>query len=495
MRSENFADKVQSEGVTRRVVKGGLWVFLLRATERGVSLARLVIVARLLVPYDFGVLGIALLTATVLDTFSQTGFHSALIQKKQHVESYLNSAWTVIVMRGFAIFAVLYFIAPSVASFFGVPESKSVIRVIGLAGVMQAFTNIGIIHFQKDLEFNKFFTYRMSGTIADFCVTVPLAFFLKNVWALVFGMLVGNLVRCIVSYMVHQHRPRFNLELEKVRELFTFGKWILGSSAMIFLINQGDDILVGKLLGATLLGLYQMAFTISNVPAAELSVAFSEVTFPAYSKLQDSPERLRQGFVKTLQLTSLVSIPLAAGLTVLAPDLTMIFLGEKWMPMVPALRVLAVYGMLRALGTANISLFRGSGNPQVDTRLQFARLLIFAILLYPLTRVWGIVGASMAVFISGLAVFGPQVINALRMVGLEYVHYWRGIGVAFISALLASCIVWIVKPLIQPVGLAMLVSLSAGALVLYGSAVMFFDRYLAYGALKTVRELLVLIRE
>ena len=119
-----------SENLSKRVVKGGAWVFALRIVSRGLGLVRLVILARILAPADFGLMGIALLAMATLDTFSQTGFNAALIQKKEDVESYLNSAWTITIFRGIVLFVVLYFSAPYVATFFKSTEAKPIIQVI-----------------------------------------------------------------------------------------------------------------------------------------------------------------------------------------------------------------------------------------------------------------------------------------------------------------------------------------------------------------------------
>jgi len=160
------------ETLSQKVVKGGFWVFFLRIVNRGFSLVRLIILARILSPDDFGLMGIALLTMSTLETFSQTGFQAALIQKKEDIRSYLNSAWTVLILRGTILFVILYFIAPYAAIFFNTPEAKPIIRVIGFAILFKAFTNIGVTYFQKELEFNKEFIYQFSGTLADFIVAI-----------------------------------------------------------------------------------------------------------------------------------------------------------------------------------------------------------------------------------------------------------------------------------------------------------------------------------
>lgn len=392
----------ESQSLSQRVVQAGFWAFALRIVDRLFSLARTIVLARVLSPDDFGLFGIALLALSALETFTQTGFQAALIQRKEDVRPYLDTAWTVQAIRGVALAIILFGIAPYVAIFFGEPNAAQLLRVLGLSMVFQGLTNIGVVFFQKELEFHKQFMYMFSGTLADFGVAIPAALILHNAWALIFGLLAGNLVRMIASYFVHPYRPRFRLERAKTRELYTFGKWILGSSILVFFLNQGDDILVGKLLGATMLGFYQMAYRISNMPATEITHVISQVTFPAYSKLQDNIPKLREAYLKTLQLTALLSFPIAGLIFILAPDFTKIFLGEQWMPMVPAMQVLALWGLSRSIAATTGSLFNGIGNPRINTWLQLAKLILIAIFIYPLTMLWDITGTALAVAAAAL---------------------------------------------------------------------------------------------
>jgi O-antigen/teichoic acid export membrane protein len=386
--------------LSQRTARGGFWVFSLRIVQQIFGLARLVILARILAPSDFGLMGIALLTMSTLETFSQTGFQAALIQKKENIESYLDAAWTVLILRGLLLFGILYFAAPFVAVFFDTSEAKPIIQVIGFSALLQAFTNIGVIYFRKELEFNKEFIYQFAGTLADFIVAISAVLILKNVWALVFGMLAGNAARCFVSYLIHPYRPHLSRDLAKAKELFGFGKWVLGSSILIFLITQGDDIFVGKLLGATALGFYQLAYRISNIPATEITHVISQVTFPAYSKLQDNIPKLREAYLRVLKVTAFLSFPIAGLIFVLAPDFTKIFLGEKWMPMVPAMQVLVFAGLVRSIAATSGYIFYAVGKPKIDMRWQIVRLSVLAALIYPFTIKWGILGTSIVVFLS-----------------------------------------------------------------------------------------------
>lgn len=397
---KNF--KNPDNNLSARVIKSGFWVFSLRTTQRLLQLAKLIILARLLNPSDFGLMGIALLTIATLETFSQTGFQAALIQKKENTKPYLDTAWTVLILRGFILFAILYLIAPYIAIFFKVQEAKLIIQIIGVSVLFKALTNIGVIYFRKELEFNKEFLYQFSATLADFFVAVPIALIFRNVWALVFGLLASNLVRLIMSYLIHPYRPRFSLNLEKAKELFGFGKWVFGSSILIFLITQGDDAFVGKFLGITMLGFYQLAYRISNMPATEITHVISQVSFPVYSKLQDNIAKLKEAYLKILQVTTFLSFPIAGLIFVLASDFTRIFLGEKWMLMVPAMQMLALWGLIRSVGATTGPVFYGTGRPKIATKLQFVQLILLIIFIYPLTVRWGILGTSLSVVFASL---------------------------------------------------------------------------------------------
>jgi O-antigen/teichoic acid export membrane protein len=404
-----------SESLTHRVVISGFWVFTLRILQKVIGLVKLVILARVLTPEDFGLIGIALLTIGTLEMLCTTGFQQALIQKKENIDSYLNTSWTVSILRGSLLFLILLIIAPYAATFFSSSESKSIIQVVAVSMLFQAFTNVGIIYFRKDLEFNRQFIYELVGSIVEFIVSVSTVLILRNVWSIVFGVLAGNLTTCLMSYYVHPYRPRLNIDFGKAKELWNFGKWVSGTSILNFLITQGDDIFVGKLLGATALGFYQMAYRISNVPATEVSHVISQVIFPAYSKLQNDIPKLRRAFLQTVESSALISLPLAAFIYMLAQDFVYLFLGEKWDASISAIKVLALWGAIRSVSSSMGPLFNALGKPRIITITQFIKLIIIAVMIYPMTKKLGIVGTCIAITIPPLVIDLPLLFYRTRV--------------------------------------------------------------------------------
>lgn len=480
---------LNADSVSRKVVKGGVWVFSLRVLNRGLGFVRTIILARLLLPGDFGLLGIAMLAASTLDALSQTGVQAALIHKKGDVTEYLDVAWTTLAFRGVFLFAVLFVSAPYIAHFFDSDQARLVIMVIAVNMLLTGFGNIGIIFFQKEIEFNKQFIYELTATIVDLTVSISLAFVLRNVWALVWGGLAKNVTRFILSYILHPYRPRIRFNREKFYDLFGYGIWISGSTILVFLVTQGDDIFVGKVLGVTALGLYQVAYLLSNLPTTEITDVISRVTFPAYSMLQSDPIRLREAYARILQITAFVSVPIAAGIFVLGQEFTNVFLGPKWLPMVPVLEILAVAGLVGSITATTKPIFLGIGKPNIDTTWQIVRLVVLVGLIYPLSLRWSIAGAAIAVLMSTFISSIGFVIMAVRVTVWSYKDFMKMVTLPVVNAAVMMSVIMIIQRTFDKIGLWQFVLLVGSGILTYACVTVIFDKLLNYGMFKIIREI------
>ncbi|MFH1061438.1 MAG: lipopolysaccharide biosynthesis protein [Candidatus Omnitrophota bacterium] len=435
--SQYSQDKTPS--LARKIVHGGMWMFLLRIIEKLLGLIRLIVVARLLSPKDFGLLGVAALITAILNIFFESGFNQALIYKKEKIKKFLNTAWTVQVLRGLFIFAIIYLIAPFAATFFNEPKSLNIIRVFAFTQVIDGFKNIGLIYFQKEIEFKKQFLCSIIPEIIALIATIWTAYILHNVWALVIGAIVCSVFILIFSYLMQPYRPKFEFDFNKFKSLMSFGKWVIGYGILGFLILQGDDILVGKVLGAAALGLYQMAYRISNLPATQITHVIIQVTFPAYAKLQDDIPRLREAYLRVLKIIAFVSFPLAGLIFIFCPIFTNIFFGEKWMAMVPAMQVLSAFGLIRSLTATTGPIFIGLGKPKIMTYLSSIQLIIMVIIIYPLTKKWGILGTAIATLIPNLVTPVLASAELLKIIKCSLKNFLLPIIVPLISGLVMLC--------------------------------------------------------
>ena len=469
---------VKSENsIFHKVIRGGSWVLALRFVEKGLSTVKIIILARILSPNDLGLFGIALLTLSILEAFSQTGFNTALIQKKGDTKGYLNSAWSMSALRGLILFSLLYFLAPYASIFFNAPESSYIIRVLSFSVVLKGFNNIGLIYFQKELKFKKIFVSNSVPTIIEFVTVVSFAFILRNVWSLVIGQLIGSVTALIAGYLIHPFRPKINIEIKKIKELFSFGKWIMWSTILFFFITQGDDIFVARFLGITALAFYQLAFRIANIPTTEIAHVFSMVTFPAYSKIQDNLPRLQESYLRVLQLVAFLSFPISGFILVLAPEFTTIFLGEKWLDIVPTMQVLVVAGMVRSIAHTAAPIFIAVGKPQIDTKLSIVRLLIIAIIIYPLSVKFNILGVSIAVVVSIFVVNFGFLYNVLKVTKCDINNIFKAIRFSFFNALILVVTISLLKKIFLINSTFTFLLYVCIGIFMYLSTTYFFDKY------------------
>jgi len=449
----------------QKMVQGGAFISSLKIIRKVLSLIRLVVIGRILAPSDFGLMGIALLTMSALETFSTTGFSHALIQKKENTHNYLDAAWTVLIIRGFIIFIMLYLAAPYVAVFFHSPAVRPIIQVLGFTTFIHAFSNIGVVFFQKELEFNKVFISRFVGISTNFIVAILAALMLRSVWALVLGLFAENVVNLIVSYLIHPYRPNFSKDFGKAKELFGFGRWVLGSNMLIFIGEHIDDIFVGRVLSAMALGFYQMAYRISNMLETEITQVISSVAFPAYAKIQDQKARVQKAYFRIMRLTLAISLPITAGMVLLAPEFTQVFLGEKWIPMVKAIQLLAVAGLIKSVVSTGSPLFSGSGYPNYEFYMQLLRGFIILLVIYPLIEVMGISGAAIGVILSVAGMLIIWYPFSQKIIRVSWYRYFETFWPPLFCSLVMTGSIYIAKLYWNPVGQSLVVGISIFSMI------------------------------
>ncbi len=454
----------------QKAIRGGFWVFVARIVSRAFSFLRLIILVRLLAPEDFGLMGIALLSLATLETFSETGFNQALIQKQKVGKRDLDTAWTISLIRGCVLFLILFLAAPFLAIFFNSPQSGLVVRLIAFGLLFNGLINSGIVFFQKEIDFKKQFFYQLSGDLTDFIVAVSLALLWRNVWALVLGFLAGTLVRMAFSYFIHPYRPRWRWDFQKTKMLFQFGKWIFLANLIIFFLTQGDDAFVGKFLGVAALGFYQVAYRFSNLPATEITHVVSRVTFPTYSKLQKDLSQLREAYLNTLSLVSFIALPLAIGLFVLAPEVVKILLGDKWLPIVPVLRILSLFGIIRAITGVGGSVILAVGKPQLIAYVTSIQLAMMIGLIYPFSMRWNIAGVSLVVFLVSLISLPAQHL-IIKQIELGWGKWLKTLGPPVVASVLMALALGTIKYFLRTTSLASLLLLIFLGMIVYSGVI------------------------
>lgn len=439
-----------SGSLTSISITSGVWMGATQVLGRGMQLLMVIILANMLTPTEFGIAGVALVVASALNRFSQLGLDAALIQNaKSNVDRYLNTAWLMNVGRGTVLGLLLIAVSPLAVMLFDMPMLAVILPVMALGPFFDGIRNPGIVYMTKDLQYHKRFVFEISAAGLQFVVAIGYALYDASVWALIFGFLASSFAKAVVSYGIHDYRPWFTFDLDLAKELVGYGKWMTVSHIMNFLHDEGDDFFVGFLLAPAALGFYQMAYRIANAPATEVTHVVSDVTFPAYSKVQDNLEAMRTGLVRSVQVSMLVAAPLAFGIAAVTPTFVRAFLGESWLPMVLPMQVLALYGLLHAFGASFGSVWKAMGRPDILAKIQFLVVGCIAVLIWPATAAYGILGTALVIL--GVRMFIATPLDAyitLDMVEMGPARLVRAGAFPAAAGAVMGGVVWVVQDLL-----------------------------------------------
>lgn len=410
-----------------KISKGAVWMVLFKLAERSLGIISTIILARLLIPEDFGLIAMAMSIIAILELMGAFGFDMALIQNQKATRHQYDTAWTFNVLFALLSALLLLLLAYPATLFYEEPRLHTVIYFLAFGTFISGFENIGVVAFRKDLEFNKEFRFLIGKKLMSFMVTVPLAFILQNYWALVFGILAGKVGSVLLSYYVHSYRPRFDLSSR--HELFHFSKWILINNILLFFRLHSADFIIGRVAGPHPLGLYTVAFEISNLPTTELIAPINRAVYPGYAKISDDAKSLGQVFLTVIAIIALFALPAGIGIAVTSDLLVKVVLGKKWVEAVPIIQILALYGVFTALQTNTMYIYIAIGRPHITALISTVYLVLLFPLLIWLTFNNGAIGAAWSYLIASVILLPVNFLVIFYLLKLKLVDFisfvWR----------------------------------------------------------------------
>jgi O-antigen/teichoic acid export membrane protein len=379
---------------TRLVAAGVAWTVGARWASRGIGLISTIILARLLQPTDFGLVAMGALTVQFVLVFADAGQAMAVIRNVDATEEHFDTAWTMSIVIGVCVSAILLAAAPLAGLYFHEPRAIAVVRVIALKPLINGFTNVGVLQFRKDLRFGKDFQFLTIQRLSTFIVGIALAFALRSYWALVIASVCGEVLSVFASYRLSPYRPR--LRLTKLHEIWSYSIWMQCGNIGSFFGEQTDQLVVGGVAGAGSMGLYNVSRDVASAPTEELVVPMARVLFPYYATLQHEPSLLAKAYLDVLSCMGLVALSTGVGVALVADDLVSTVLGQKWAAGAPLIAWLAVgSGILGVSRSANAVVIATGGG-----RLFALRSWFFVMLFAPAALIgglnWGAIGVAVS---------------------------------------------------------------------------------------------------
>ncbi|MBI5044744.1 MAG: lipopolysaccharide biosynthesis protein [Candidatus Levybacteria bacterium] len=387
----------------KKTVIGVSWVSGFRVSSRVITFFRIIVLARILSPSQFGLFGIATLVLAFLEILTETGINVFLVQQDDEIDHYIDNAWLISILRGTVIFFAILLLSPLIAMFFNSPHVVSLLQLISLVPLIRGFINPSIVKYQKNFHFQKEFYYRLVIFLFDSFVAVTLAVLTKDASSFVWGLVAGAILEVFLSFIFLHPRPHFTTNFTHVKRIIHSGKWVTLFGVFNFIAQKGDNIMVGRIMGTTSLGIYEMGYNLSTLPISEVSDVVNKVVFPIYVKIRNDYQRLRIAFFKIMLIVSSVVILFSTTIFLLPKEVIILFLGEKWLDVFPILKILAIYGLLRGILGTTASLFLSLKKQRYVAIMTFVRVITLMVLVYPFTMQWGLHGTSMSALLSVVA--------------------------------------------------------------------------------------------
>src|SRR5215831_9232284 len=335
--------------VQDRMARGAAWMFSARWLDKVLGLVSTLVLARLLVPGDFGLVAIATAFIALLALLTSFSFDVALVQHHNPTREHYDTVWSIGISFGAVLAVALAVLAFPLASFYEDPRLTAVILVLAVSTFVGSLRNVGCVDFLRDLHFHKEFMLSMARRLVTLPITIGLAVWLRSYWALVIGTLISTAIGTALTYAMHPFRPRWSLAHKS--ELFAFSKWLFVNNLLNFVSMRAGDFIIGKLRGSHDLGLFSLANELGSLPSTELVAPINRAAFPGYSRLaSDRPELIRT-YLRVIGIVAMLSLPTGVGISVTAPLVVPLLLGPQWTDAIPLLQFLAIAGCLSALWT------------------------------------------------------------------------------------------------------------------------------------------------
>jgi O-antigen/teichoic acid export membrane protein len=385
--------------VIERPVKLAGKAFFWQSVQMGgvkvIFMLRILILARLLTPDDFGLVTIATSAMGLLLGLTNLGILPALVQGQDTGEEHYDAAWTIGLIRAVIIGIILLTAAPFIATIFAEPRAIPIIRVFAIIPIVEALTSIKVAALNRNLLFRPLAFLRIIDASIHAIISIVLAQTF-GVWALVAGMVAGSAAVLVFSYIIAPYRPRLSLNSAAARSIIRFGRWIFVSGLIALLAGNIMRIVISRQLGTTGLGLYYLATQLAFLPAEIASETFGNVAFPLFSRLKNDIAQATRVFGALFTSMAALLYPVCAFLIVLAPTITREVFGPSWAGTEQVIQVLALVTMVGIFGEATGPVLKGFGQPYKNSFIELIQSLLIISFVWVFTSRFGLVGAALA---------------------------------------------------------------------------------------------------
>lgn len=428
----------------KKTVSGLFWTFSQQFSVQLINFVVQIILARILLPAEFGLIGMLTIFIAVGNTLMDSGLTSSLIRTTNADQKDYSTVFFINLIGSVLIYILLFFSAPLVSQFFRQETLTNIIRVYTLSFIIRAFVGVQTTRLTKEMNFKTQMTIQIPSVLGGGILGIVLAYMGFGVWSLVWMNLTQSFLSTVQHWVRTGWRPDFIIDKERFKHHFKFG-YKLTLSALLNTIYQNlYNLIIGRLFSATQLGFYTRAQTLQMFPVLNISNALNKVTYPMFSSIQHDTVRLKSVYKRLMQQVIFWVAPVMVTLIVIAEPLFRIVLTEKWIPAVPYFQILCASGIMYPLQMYNLNILNVKGRSDLFFRLEVVKKVFITIGLVCAVP-FGIYGLLYFQVISSFFSFFINSFYSGRMINYPVTEQIRDVTPVFVLAIMAGCVAWLLN--------------------------------------------------
>lgn len=392
---------MNNKAIKSKVISSLFWKLMERGGTQGIQFVLQIFLARLLTPNDYGIVALITIFIALANVFVQSGFNTALIQKKDADSLDFSSVFWLSLFVAAMLYCVLFFMAPMIAHFYNLYELINIIRVLALTLFLGAFNSIQNAVIAKRMEFKKLFFSSLGAVIISGIIGIVLAYNNYGVWALVYQQLINQVSICLILWFTVKWRPSLMFSFKRIKKLFSYGGKLLLSSLLDTGYMNLRSLVIGKLYAPAMLGYYNRGNAFPQIIVSNINGSIQSVIFPVLSAEQDNKYKVKEMVRRTIVTSSYLIFPMMIGLGVIGESLIRLILTEKWLPSVFFLRVFCLSYALWPIHTANLQAINALGKSDVFLKLEIIKKILGIGILF-ITIQYGIRAIALGMLVSSV---------------------------------------------------------------------------------------------
>lgn len=435
-----------------------IWKFAERCGSQAISFIVSIILARLLMPSDYGTVALVMVFLTILQVFADSGFGVALIQKKDADNVDFSSVFYINVAIGCLLYAIMWGMAPLIASFYQMPDLVALVRIMSLVLLINSLRNVQQAYVSKHMIFKRFFYATFGGSLVSAVVGISMACLGFGVWALVAQQLTNNAIGTAILWFTVNWRPQLICSLERLKGLFSFGWKMLSSALLDTGYQQLWQLIIGKLYSPSDLAFFNQGQKFPNLIVTNINASIDSILLPTMASEQDHRERVRDMTRRAIKTSIFIMAPMMMVLAFSSTNIVTLVLTEKWLPCVPFLCIFCIDYMFWPVHTANLNAINALGRSDIFLKLEIIKKVVGLSVLF-FTMQYGVMAMAYGMLLTGVL---SQIINSWpnrKLLGYGYLHQLRDLLPSIALAVVSGAVAYGIGMMQLPIHLALVIAL------------------------------------